>query len=143
MYAASLKRFVLAIECFPPNIERLKKAAQREKAQNNIVLVSNAIYTESGMYCKLTKEPSNIGGQGLGLSRKLNKTDNDIHRVRTIKFDEILPILKQRKVRKALLKIDIETSESFVFQSGHEVFHSIDIPFIMMEWAHVKKDPAG
>jgi hypothetical protein len=107
--------------------------------QNNVVLIQNAIYSQSGKYLKLTKVDSNIGAQVLDVTRECNDTDNDIYTVKTIMFNEILPILKLRKVRTALLKVDIESSESFVFQSGDEVFRSVDIPFIMMEWIHVKR----
>jgi FkbM family methyltransferase len=139
MYAASLGRFVLAIECFPPNIERMRKAVQHENIQNNVVLVSNAVYTESGRYFRLLKDNHSIGAQVLDVNHILDRREHDIYTVQTIKFDEILPIIKQRNVQKALLKVDIESSESFVFQSGSEVFRSVDIPFIMIEWTNVKK----
>ncbi|CAF4015002.1 unnamed protein product [Rotaria sordida] len=58
--------------------------------------------------------------------------------VKTIKFDELLPILVARGVRGAIIKIDIESSESFVVESGSRVFDALEIPFVQMEWIHVR-----
>ena len=47
----------------------------------------------------------------------------------------------QRSIRGALMKIDIEGSESFVVESGNEIFDRIDIPFVQMEWLKVRQYP--
>ncbi|CAF4046000.1 unnamed protein product, partial [Rotaria sp. Silwood2] len=61
--------------------------------------------------------------------------------VKTITFDELLPILVARGVRGAIIKIDIEGSESFVIESGSRVFDTLEIPFIQMEWFKVRDYP--
>ncbi|CAF3540757.1 unnamed protein product [Rotaria socialis] len=55
-----------------------------------------------------------------------------------MRFDDLLPIVNQRKISNAIIKIDIETSEHFLFQTGELMFKQINIPFIMMEWANTK-----
>ncbi|CAF2969683.1 unnamed protein product [Rotaria sp. Silwood2] len=46
-----------------------------------------------------------------------------------------------RGVRGAIIKIDIEGSESFVIESGSRVFDTLEIPFIQMEWFKVRDYP--
>ncbi len=61
MFAASFGRTVVSIECFKPNIEKIRKAIQIEKLQDKVVLVGNAIFNESGKYLKMQSDPFNVG----------------------------------------------------------------------------------
>ncbi|CAF1427123.1 unnamed protein product [Rotaria sordida] len=77
----------------------------------------------------------------IDLSKKVLTNQNiikDPYIVKTITFDELLPILVARGVRGAIIKIDIESSESFVVESGSRVFDALEIPFVQMEWIHVR-----
>jgi FkbM family methyltransferase len=147
MFVAALGRFVLAIDCFAPNLDRLRRAIQLANVFDRVVLVQNAIFTHSGEYLRLSIDIKNIGGQGIYLSRNhsnKHRTRNNLsttnpYIVKTITFDEVLPILVARGIRGALMKIDIEGSESFVVQNGSHVFDTLDIPFIQMEWKMVRR----
>ena len=144
MYAAALGRFVLAIDCFAPNLERLHRAIQLANVANRVVLIQNAIYSHSGEFLRLSNNAKNIGGQTIETST--NKTYNesainDPYIVKTIEFDDLLPILISRGIRGAIMKIDIEASESFVMESGSQIFDSLEIPFIQMEWMNVRLYP--
>lgn len=144
MYIASLGRFVLAIDCFAPNINRIHRAIQLANVANRVVLIQNALYTHSGQFLHLSRDAKNIGGQELDLTK--NQTNNqsainDPYIVKTIKFDELEPILTSHGIRGAILKIDIEGSESFVFESGSRIFDLLDIPYIQMEWLKVRDYP--
>ena len=144
MYVASLGRFVLGIDCFAPNLERIHRAVQLANVENRVVLIQNAIFRQSGQFLRLTSDAKNIGGQALTVGGNQSNhlsAMNDPYIVKTIRFDELLPILRARGVRGALMKIDIEGSESFVVESGSEVFDQLDIPFIMMEWMNVRQYP--
>jgi FkbM family methyltransferase len=143
MFVAALGRFVLAIDCFAPNLLRLSRAIQLSNLSHQVVLVQNALFTHSGQSLRLSVDTTNIGGQGISLSRK-HHVGNDLstknpYIVRTITFDEVLPILLGRGIRRALMKMDIEGSESFVVESGSRVFDTLDIPFIQMEWKIVRQ----
>ena len=147
MYAAALGRFVLAIDCFRPNLLRLRRAIQLANVSDRVVVVQNAIYPHSGQTLRLSTNTKNIGGQAIStfvrpypLSSNLSALNP--YRVRTIRFDEVLPILVARGVRRALMKIDIEGSESFVFESGSGVFDAVDIPIVQMEWFQIAQDTA-
>ena len=147
MYVAALGRFVLAIDCFAPNIIRLRRAIQLTNVFNQVVLVENAVFTQSGQSLRLSVDTKNIGGQGLYLSHNRshkshannNLSVNNPYIVKTIIFDEVLPILIARGVRGALMKIDIEGSESFVVENGSRIFDTLDIPFVQMEWNIIRE----
>ena len=129
--AGALGRFTLAVDCYLPNIERIARAVQIEKIQNRVVLVQNAIYSHAGEHLTITSDdPSGIRLSNDGVKKSLVTK----FIAQSIRFDDLLPILQNRGVRTALLKIDIETSESYMCQTGSKVFEQIDIPFIMMEW---------
>jgi FkbM family methyltransferase len=147
MFVAALGRFVLAIDCFAPNLVRLARSVQLANILDRVVLVQNAIFTYSGRMLRLSVDTTNIGGQGIALSPNFSPKHRAVHNrpvnnpyiVRTITFDEILPILIARDIRGAVLKIDIEGSESFVVESGSRVFDTLDIPLIQMEWKLVRR----
>jgi FkbM family methyltransferase len=144
MYAASLGRFVLAIDCFAPNIDRIHRAVQLANVANRVVLVQNALFTHSGQYLRLSNDASNIGGQEIDASKNQThnqSTINDPYIVKTIKFDELAPILISRGIRGAIMKMDIEGSESFVMESGSLIFDLLEIPYIQMEWLKVRHYP--
>jgi FkbM family methyltransferase len=136
MYVAALGRFVLAIDCFAPNLNRLHRAIQLKNVANRVVLIQNAIYSHSGESLRLSNDSRNIGGQEIKISTNRSFI-NDSYTVKTIQFDDLFPILISRGIRGAIMKIDIEGSESFVVQSGSRIFDSFEIPFIQMEWMKV------
>jgi FkbM family methyltransferase len=144
MYAAALGRFVLAIDCFGPNINRIHRAVQLSNVANRVVLIQNALFTHSRQFLRFTKDETNIGRQEIEVSINLasnHSTINNPYVVKTITFDELVPILLARGIRGAIMKIDIEGSESFVVESGSQVFDRFDIPFIQMEWVRVRIYP--
>ncbi len=131
--AGSLGRFTLAVDCYLPNIERIARAVQIENIQNRVVLVQNAIYFKSGENLKIANEDPS----GIRLSNDTyKKTKTGYFISKSIEFDDLLPILIKRGVKSALIKIDIETSESYMCQTGSKIFDQIDIQFIQMEWHH-------
>src|ERR1700722_13472413 len=78
MYVAALGRFVMAIECFSPNIDRIHRAIQLVNVANRVVLVQNALFKSSGGSLRLSFDARNVGGQELILSGSVkNHTVND------------------------------------------------------------------
>ncbi|UJR08020.1 hypothetical protein I4U23_012298 [Adineta vaga] len=142
MFAASMNRFVIAIECFQPNYNRIVKASQIENVQKNIILIGNAIFSASGEYLQLSKYPENVGGQGIQGTSKVNQSLNNPYIVKTIRFDDILPIIKHTQLRTFLLKADIEGYEYYIFESGKQVFDYIDVPIIYIEWYQIAHNQA-
>ncbi|CAF1045451.1 unnamed protein product [Adineta steineri] len=134
MFAAAMGRLVIAIECFEPNYMRIAKAVQIENLHNKVILIGNAVYSKSGQYVTLTKSPESVASQELiGVTSK-NQSVHDPYIVTTIQLDDILSIIKQTKFRSFAMKIDIEGSEYYVFESGKQIFDYVDIPIIVVEW---------
>ncbi|CAF1488436.1 unnamed protein product [Adineta steineri] len=130
--AGALGRFTLSVDCFMPNIDRIVKAVQIQNVQNRVVLVQNALYAKSGELLRL----SNADPSTLELTNNTQMDINSHYNVKTIRFDDLLPILIERRVRAAVIKIDIEGSESYLCETGSKVFELIDIQLVMMEWGH-------
>ena len=138
MFAASLGRSVLAIECFQPNYLRIAKALQMENVTDRVALIGNAIFARSGETMQLKSVPTNIGGQFINAGGVLSQSLNDPYSVKTIRFNDIIPILKQRNIRSVVMKVDIEGSENFLCDGGGEAFDYLDVTVILMEWANMK-----
>ncbi|CAF1266105.1 unnamed protein product [Adineta ricciae] len=130
--AGALGRFTLTIECFKPNVERIIRAVQIENVHNRVVIVHRALYSKSGEYIQLSQESPS----GLQIKNAISKNSQDDYIVQTVQLDDLLPILIQRNVRAAIIKIDIEGSEVYLLESGRKVFQQIDIQLVMMEWGN-------
>jgi FkbM family methyltransferase len=141
MYAASLGcSNIISIECFLPNIERIRRAIQLEHVQQRVVLVSRALYNKSNAYLSLQANIlNNIGSQRL--TNEVSKNEHNSLVVKTIRFDDLVFIVNKRNIHEAIIKIDIETSEHFLCETGEHMFDQINIPFVMMEWANIKTIP--
>ncbi|CAF3423693.1 unnamed protein product [Rotaria socialis] len=142
MYAAKLGcKNVIAIECFRPNVERIRRAVQLENVQNQVVIMARALYNKSNVYLSLrTNIANNIGSQRLNAEVQNNENNSLV--VQTIRFDDLLPVVRKRDIREAIIKIDIETSEHHLCGTGEQMFSQINIPFVMMEWANIKEIPS-
>ena len=143
MYVASLGRFVLSVECFRPNIQRIRRAVQLAQVENRVLLIENALYNRSGEFLRLNRDARNVGGQYLNLEKAITSSNNsrifDPYLVKTIEFNDLLPFLVARGVRAALMKIDIEGSEVFAIDKGEKIFDQLDIPLILMEWLWIRR----
>ncbi|CAF3843921.1 unnamed protein product [Adineta steineri] len=135
MFAASFGRHAIAIECFKPNINRIRKAVQIEKLENNVTLIGNAIFSRSDHFLKIKSDPYNVGSQAIIIDSIVNDSlINDTYVVKTMRFDDILPILKSKNIRHAIMKVDIQWAEIYLCQTGDKVFDFVNIPVILMEW---------
>lgn len=145
LFAAKMGRDVLSIEPFHENIIRIHKAAKIEKLTNRITLIANAISNFSNKTKKLTRENGNIGGQSLFIFKDENSFSSEDRKylVKTITFDELvehIPVRSDGRIyRKAILKIDIEGFELYVFEKADQFFNAIDIRAVFMEWGQMPK----
>ncbi|RMZ95584.1 hypothetical protein BpHYR1_050626 [Brachionus plicatilis] len=146
LYAAKIGRDVLSIEPFYENIIRLHKAATIEKLAHRITLVANAVTNRANETKKLTYEKENIGGQSLFIfkNEKVDSSENGRYFVRTITLDDLVVYLPKRsnglKYKKAVLKIDIEGFELYVFENASILFDAVDIRAVFMEWGNMPKN---
>ena len=141
MYATSAGcSNVVSIECFGPNLERIRRAIQHQQAQHQVTLIPRALYKKSNVYLSLRANiQNNIGSQRL--TNEVSKNDKDPLVVQTIRFDDLLPLVNEKNISNAIIKIDIELSEHFLCETGQLMFDRINIAFVMMEWANIKLIP--
>lgn len=134
LFAAKLNRKAVAIEPFIDNVRRLHKAATLNNIQHNILVIQNALFNERKLML-LESQHSNLGSQMLSeeKSRHLKRNEHDRYQVDTILLDDIVPYLPAN-ANEAILKIDIEGFEPFVFQNASKLFDRLDIKIIYMEF---------
>jgi hypothetical protein len=74
MYSSSISRKTISVECYQPNIERIVRAIQIENVSKYVILIGNAIYNQSGKSLELSKDNSNVGGQGLIMNQTIENS---------------------------------------------------------------------
>ncbi len=58
--------------------------------------------------------------------------------VLTARFDDLYPIFVNNEITNAIMKIDVESSEIFLYQSGNRIFDSVNIALVQTEWSAIK-----
>ncbi len=138
---------VVAIEPFHDNILRIHKASQLENTFDRITLIKNAVSNKRNEIKKLAEIKENIGGQSLFWNRNefFKKNLTNKYLVETILFDDIVAYLPfkneitKEKYKQAILKVDIESFEIFAFEHASNLFDTLDIRFVFMEWGFMTK----
>ncbi|RMZ97522.1 kinesin kif17, partial [Brachionus plicatilis] len=73
----------------------------------------------------------------------IDSSENGRYFVRTITLDDLVAYLPKRsnglKYKKAVLKIDIEGFELYVFKNASRLFDAVDIRAVFMEWGNMPK----
>jgi FkbM family methyltransferase len=148
LFGASVGRQVLAVEPFYDSNIRLHKAAQLTGRAEYITLITNAVSDKSNEIKTLQKH-SNIGQQYISndktydLNYKNSLPQHEAkYYVSTIVLDDLvdyIPLNKNnQRYQKAIMKIDCEAHEPYVFQRASQLFDQVDVCVILMEWEHVK-----
>ena len=114
----------MAIEPFIDNIYRIQNALSNKREANR----------------QLSSEEDNVSGKSL-LDKNMNKNSSHTSLVDTILLDDLIPYLPKQadgsSFKKAIIKIDIEGHEPFVFQNASKLFDLLDVQLIQMEWGHL------
>ncbi|CAF1255849.1 unnamed protein product [Adineta ricciae] len=80
---------------------------RKTNVQNPVTLIRNVISLKSSEYLTLKPDPNNIGSQDFDFIAN-PKGINETYVVKTIQFDDILPVLKGKQIRHAIMKMDIQ-----------------------------------
>lgn len=56
----------------------------------------------------------------------------------TTRFDDLYPIFVNNEISDVIMKIDIESSEIFLFETATQMFASVNIVLVQMEWSSIK-----
>ena len=140
LFAAKLGNQVIAVEPFIDSVHRLAKAALLENVQTKITLFHNAISNKRGHFM-LSQNELNKGGLYLMTNDEMANNNNS-NSVATILFDDLVDHLlasrELNRMRKAILKIDIEGHELLAFEHSAKLFKCMNIQVALMEWSFMK-----
>ena len=146
LFAAKMNRDVLAVEPLLDNVLRLHKAATHERTNRHIVVLQNAISNQRHKAQLVEIDSGNIGSMSLLSSQQRHRHQvMKVHEVDAISLNDLVEYLPNNsnkdnlatnvlEKRKAVIKIDIEGAEPLAFESASELFESIEITLVIMEW---------
>ena len=134
---ASMGHNVLVVEPNLENVRRIHKAVSSDGHQDHVTVLVNAVSNKRGL-SRLVPISGNVGGTSI---EQIDVTPSGIYSrenyTTSITLDDVLPLCQ---FKMAVMKIDIEGSENHAFNVAEKRFDNIDIPYIQMEWVHVKKN---
>ncbi|XP_064647879.1 uncharacterized protein LOC135500372 isoform X2 [Lineus longissimus] len=137
LFAAMLDRKVVAVEPLYDNMARLHKAIKLNKYEDRITLVMNAV-SNVRKVVNLTRD-FNEKNYGHTYIKEKSMADGvdfmSLQEVDTVYLDDLLEVID---FKKAILKIDIEGQEVKAFTHASELFKTVDIPYVFMEWKWIK-----
>lgn len=140
-----MNRSVVTVEPFHDNILRLHKAAKLANVEKKITLFKNAIGDQRNKIMRLNPVSNNVGGQSLLENKNKIFLDdpNDKYLVETVWLDDLVDHLPKKEngedFENAILKIDIEGFEPFLFTHASKLFDIIQVNIIFMEWMQIPK----
>ena len=139
LVAAHVGRKVVAVDPLVENLELLSKSLSLGQLHDKVTLIWNAI---SDQYSKvtLTDHAGNMGGKAIRNLTNEDKVNANLTAVYTIRLDDLIPLFKMKRV---VIKMDIETKEYDALLGGELFFDSIDIPLIQLEINWHKNKASG
>ena len=138
LVAAHMGHKVVAVEPFIDNIHHFHEAVKLSGTiADKITLLQNAVLDKRGKF-NLGMDFMNQGGITLDLHQENAVCDilDSCHRTTTIYLDDLLEVIT---FKRAIIKIDIEGFEHHAFRHSSQLFNSIDIPYIIMEWLKLRE----
>ena len=132
---ASMKRRLVAVEPYPPNLERLAQSLRRSPhLLPYVTVVTNAVSNkyETVQFLSRDRHPGATQIQSVGATRasKTHHLVSDMS-VRTVLTDDLLHLIP---FKQAVMKIDIEGAEANAIESATTLFDQIDISHVFFEW---------
>ena len=142
LLGATMGRKVVAVEARLLHVQMIHHAIVLNKLQNaSFVLLNNAISNNHNvLHLQLTESynqgHTQIVENGRGIHRGIPQSE--VTDVPAILMDDLLEVIQ---FDKAIIKIDIEGSESKAISQCEKLLNQIYIPFMFMEWLFAKNMP--
>ncbi len=133
LVVATMGHKVVAVEPLTKTIRLLAKSIRMGKLVDNVVLLKTGISDKRQMGA-LMINPTNRGASLLVRPERCSQTNTCEH-IKLIYMDDLLPFIT---FNKAILKMDIEQKEHCALQYASRLFNKIHIPYIIMEWKHIR-----
>ncbi|ESN90619.1 hypothetical protein HELRODRAFT_166313 [Helobdella robusta] len=136
MVAASMGHKVVAVEPHQPNLYELGKALRKNKLENEVIVLRNAVSNRHGTY-ELKIPLDNQGGVRL-TSQDADKYCDDTTCPKHAENIVLNDLLDVTNFKRAIIKIDIEGHEHKAMRKSSKLFKTVQITHIIMEWQHVR-----
>ncbi|XP_025108823.1 uncharacterized protein LOC112573005 isoform X1 [Pomacea canaliculata] len=133
LQAALQKRTVVAIEPIAANALRLCRSVLDFGHAGLVHVIQNAVSSREG-HVTLATQAANTSTL-FTVNEAGRQFTHDLTLAYAIKLDRILEMLP---FRRAALKIDVESHEGHVLAGSRDLFKTVDVPLVWMEWQHVK-----
>jgi len=144
LLAAKLGRKILAVDANIESVKRLKRSVELGNYDENVTILNNFVYDEIGKVdvhidpinqAKVTIR--NASDTDFKASGQLSKCKLPIYaKVDSILLDNLLSYIS---FPAAILKIDLHGYEHLAFRNSKQLFKSIDILYILMEWGSMRE----
>ena len=132
---AAMGRNVVSVEPNMENVRHLHKAVNLGKLEHRITILANALSSERGV-SKIIYSRTNQGDTRMKQVAVLPDMDYGGDNYSSfIVLDDLVPFCK---FKSAVIKIDIQGFEVNAFADADELFDTIHIPYIFMEWVLVR-----
>ncbi|PVD25328.1 hypothetical protein C0Q70_15828 [Pomacea canaliculata] len=133
LQAALQKRTVVAIEPIAANALRLCRSVLDFGHAGLVHVIQNAVSSREG-HVTLATQAANTSTL-FTVNEAGRQFTHDLTLAYAIKLDRILEMLP---FRRAALKIDVESHEGHVLEGSRDLWKTLDVPLVWMEWQHVK-----
>ncbi|XP_076447040.1 uncharacterized protein LOC143284246 [Babylonia areolata] len=128
LLAASMGHKVIAVEPAPQNVKKLIQSIQVNGFADKIHVLNNAV-TKSHINVSLLVNSFNQGN-----TEVLEDKNPDHQTIQTIVLDDLLHLID---TPTAIIKMDIEGYECQAMATSSELFHSVYVPYMEMEWRYM------
>ncbi|CAH1802518.1 unnamed protein product [Owenia fusiformis] len=132
--AASLKRKVIAVEPYYDNVLRLHKSVRMNNLEGYVTVLLNAIYDKRTNISFIENKNSNMGSTQVRETVQYEISPEKIKKheiVETIYVDDLLEVVD---FKAGVMKIDIENCECEAFEEASELFNTVSLAYVFMEW---------
>lgn len=126
---AKQKRHVVAVDPLLENVLRMCKSVQDGGLSDYVTILYAAVSDARGTVT-FKREYGNVGGTQVKKTNvKADPNNPDV--VETVFLDDVMSHVTASTV---VMKVDVETHELHVFNSGKRLFHEKHVPAVLMEW---------
>ena len=129
--AAAMGRKTISVEPLTKTVNHFHKSVKLNKFENRITLITNAISNKrEKVFFKLNS--FNQGGTKM-LPNETKCSHDGCPFSWSILMDDVVPLVTERNIFKAIMKIDIEGAEHLAFANASQLFTAVHVPLIFME----------
>ncbi|KAK6167556.1 hypothetical protein SNE40_021555 [Patella caerulea] len=139
LMAARMGRMAIAVDPLLENVLRLCNSIELNNYKS-LVKVFYVALSDSRKKVSFVRNTGNIGGTRIKSVNKTTGTSFNPNIIDTVFLDDILPFIP---FNRAFIKMDVEAHENNVLKGSNNLFATLDIPFVLMEWMQHINNPTS